>query len=106
MRPSVRIAVGVALYVGALSTVHTQSPIGREVAVPRHLQDREEFSVSLADLLEHGHRLFTAVWTIEEGGGRPLTKGTGANLTDAGSPLVLPRSFNRISGPDSTSCSG
>jgi len=93
-------------YVAALSTVHSQSPIGREVAVARHLQDGEEFSVALRDLLAHGQRLFTAVWTIEEGGGRPLTKGTGGKLSDPTSPLEFPRNFNRISGPDSNSCAG
>jgi len=93
-------------YSVALVAANSQFQIGREVAVPRHLQDGEEFTVSLQDLLAHGRRLFTAVWTIEEGGGRPLTKGTGAKVTDASSPLVFPRSFNRISGPDSNSCAG
>ena len=93
-------------YSVALVAANSQFQIGREVAVPRHLQDGEEFTVSLQDLLAHGRRLFTAVWTIEEGGGRPLTKGTGAKVTDASNPLVFPRSFNRISGPDSNSCSG
>ena len=93
-------------YSVALVAANSQFQIGREVAVPRHLQDGEEFTVSLQDLLAHGRRLFTAVWTIEEGGGRPLTKGTGAKVTDASNPLVFPRSFNRISGPDSNSCAG
>ncbi|MCA8954222.1 MAG: thiol oxidoreductase, partial [Planctomycetes bacterium] len=39
-------------------------------------------------------------------GGRPLTKGTGAPLTDPTSPLVFPRAFNRISANDSNSCAG
>jgi cytochrome c peroxidase len=90
----------------ALSTVRSQSPVGREVAIPRHLQDGEEFSVSLRHLLAHGERLFTAVWTIDEGGGRPLTKGTGAKLSDASSPLEFPRNFNRVSAPDANSCAG
>ena len=83
-----------------------QSAIGREVAIPRHLQDGEEFTIPLADLLAFGKRLFTAVWTIEEGGGRPLTKGTGAPLSDPQSPLEFPRNFNRISAPDANSCAG
>lgn len=45
--------------------------IGREVAVSRHLQDGEEFHISLREVLEHGRRLFTAVWTIQEGGAGP-----------------------------------
>src|SRR6516225_6091559 len=89
-----------------LATLRSQSQIGREVAVPRHLQDGEEFTVPLRDLLAHGRRLFTAVWTIEEGGGRPLTKGTGAKLSDPSSPLEFPRNFNRVSAPDSNSCAG
>ena len=82
------------------------SEIGREVAIPRHLQDGEEFQVPLKQLLDHGQKLFTAVWTSEEGGGRPLTKGTGAPLSDPNSPLLFPRNFNRISAPDANSCAG
>jgi hypothetical protein len=93
-------------YTAALSTVLTQSPIGREVAITRHLQDGEEFSLPLRDLLAHGQRRFTAVWTLEEGGGRPLSKGTGARLSDPTSPLEFPRNFNRISAPDANSCAG
>jgi cytochrome c peroxidase len=101
--------VGATLIVvgtGAVTSVLSQSPIGREVAIPHHLQDGEEFRVPLQDLLAHGQRLFTAVWTIEEGGGRPLTKGTGAGLSDPSSPLEFPRNFNRISAPDANSCAG
>jgi len=57
-------------------------------------------------LLEHGRMLFTAVWTIQEGGGRPLTKGTGNPLSDPTNPLIFPQNFNRISAPDANSCSG
>jgi cytochrome c peroxidase len=80
--------------------------IGREVAVPRHLADGEEYTTSLGTLLAEGERLFTAVWTSQEGGGRPLTKGTGAPLTDLSTSLTFPRNFNRISGPDANSCAG
>ena len=106
--PTFLRALGVVgvVYLAALSTVQTQSPIGREVAIPRHLQDGEEYSVPLRDLVAFGKRLFTAVWTIEEGGGRPNTKGTGNPLSDLMSPLLFPRNFNRISAPDSNSCAG
>lgn len=80
--------------------------IGREVAIPAHLQDGQEFQVSLRDLLAHGKQLFTANWTSQEGGGRPLTKGTGAPLSDPFDPLVFPRNFNRLSAPDANSCAG
>ena len=53
--------------------------IGSEVSVPHHLQDGEEFKISIRDLIAHGEKLFKANWTSQEGGGRPLTKGTGAS---------------------------
>ena len=80
--------------------------IGREVAVPQHLQDGEEHELSLKKLLAHGALLFGANWTNQEGGGRPLTKGTGGPLSDPDSPLVFPRNFNRVSAPDANSCAG
>ena len=80
--------------------------IGVEVAVDRHLQDDEEFATSVAELLLHGERLFTANWTWQEGGGRPLSKGTGGPLADPTDPLVFPRNFNRVSAPDANSCAG
>jgi len=83
-----------------------QSPIGTEIAVPRHLADGEEFRTPMRELIAYGARLFSAVWTAQEGAGRPLTKGTGAPLSDPSSPLTFPRSFNRISGPDANSCAG
>lgn len=87
----------------ALSQSHT---IGDERAIPIHLQDGQEFQVSLRELLSYGRQIFTAMWTAEDGAGRPLTKGTGASLSDPTSPLVFPRAFNRISGMDSNSCAG
>lgn len=85
---------------------HTPRLIGEEVSIPQHLEDGEEFEVELPDLLAHGRALFVANWTGQEGGGRPLSKGTGAALSDATSALVFPRNFNRISAPDANSCAG
>jgi len=48
--------------------------IGRKVAVPVHLRDGEEFTTPLGKLLKFGESLFTANWTIQEGGGRPLAR--------------------------------
>jgi hypothetical protein len=52
-------ALGVAAWLltgGLASRSHSADDlgIGREVAVPRHLQDGEEFGLPLADLLDHG----------------------------------------------------
>lgn len=82
------------------------SQIGREVATPVHLQDGEEFTISMPKLIEFGAQLFNAKFTIQEGAGRPLSKGTGAAISDPSSPLVFPRNFDRISSPEANSCSG
>jgi hypothetical protein len=83
------------------------SQVGREVAIPEHLQDGQEFQISLTTLLDFGKQLFTANWTIQEGQG-PLAKGIGAPtlLSDLSSPLIFPRNFNRFSAPDANSCAG
>lgn len=80
--------------------------LGREVSIPRHLQDGEEFRQSIQYLLGYGQALFKANWTIQEGGGRPFTKGTGNPISDPSAPLVFPRNFNRISSPEANSCAG
>jgi len=82
-----------------------ESAIGREVAVPVHLENGEELHLSVQKLIAFGKALFTARWTSQEGQGRPLAKGTGEELTDPGSPLVFPRRFNHVSGPDTGGCS-
>lgn len=102
----VRVLVGLLAALSCLQLVQADSKIGREVAVPRHLVDDEEFSESLDKLLAHGHRVFNANFTDQEGGGRPLSKGTGKQLTDPSAPLVGARAFNRISAPDANSCAG
>jgi hypothetical protein len=108
----IRCLAWIALVVGsviAVRHVSAQGPataIGREVSVPAHLQDGQEFSIRLDALLAHGKRLFDANWTTEEGGGRPLTKGTGRPLADPLRPLTGSRAFNRVSAPDANSCGG
>jgi Di-haem oxidoreductase, putative peroxidase len=86
-----------------------QSPkaqVGREVAIPVHLQDGEEFTTPLSKLIEYGSRLFNAKFTIQEGAGRPQSKGTGAPISDPSSPLVFPKNFDRLSSPEANACSG
>lgn len=83
-----------------------RSRIGREVAVKKHLEDDQEFMLPIGEILTHGRLIFSANWTEQEGGGRPLTKGTGRPLSDPSRPLVGARAFNRISAPDANSCAG
>jgi hypothetical protein len=110
-----KLAWGLGLAAMAVSAAATgilidasarKSAIGQELGLPAHMQDDEEYTASLAQLLEHGRRVFSANWTKAEGGGRPLTKGNGRTLSDVSMPLTGARGFNRISGPDANSCMG
>ena len=56
----------------ALIPLWTLSNIGREIAISQHLQDGEEFQLSIPKLIAFGEKLFTARWTIQEGAARPL----------------------------------
>ncbi len=85
---------------------NSTSQVGREVAIPIHLQDGEEFNTPVSQLIRYGAQLFNAKFTIQEGAGRPLSKGTGAPISDPSSPLVFPRNFDRISSPEANACSG
>src|SRR5215467_8945049 len=85
---------------------NTNSQIGREVAIPVHLQDGEEFTIPIPQLIQFGAKLFSAKFTAQEGAGRPRSKGTGAAISDPSSPLVFPRNFDRLSSPDANSCAG
>src|SRR5437016_5432548 len=82
------------------------SAIGQGVSVARHLRDGDELALTPMQLIEAGRRLFTANWTIAEGGGRPMNTGLGRTLADPAHPLAGSRAFNRVSGPDANSCQG
>ena len=97
------------LLAGVLGIADDRKPastIGQERAIPHHLQDDEEFTTPLRDLLAYGRKLFMANWTDQDGGGRPLMKGNGTALSDPSKPLSGSRAFNRLSGPDANSCYG
>lgn len=111
MKKNIVRRIGVLIVVCSLAAVlvsfaQDRSEIGREVAIPRHLQDGEEFTVPMRNLINYGSRLFTAKFTTEEGAGRPMSKGTGNPISDPSSPLLFPRNFDRISSPEANACSG
>jgi hypothetical protein len=80
--------------------------VGREVAIPAHLQDGNEFNIPLTQLIDYGRQLFTAKFTVQEDAGRPASNGAGAPLPDPTSPLLFPRNFDRVSSPEANACSG
>ena len=95
-----------ALLIFATFSDSATQPIGQERAVAKHLADGSEYVLPLPSLFAHGKLLFDANWTEEEGGGRPMTKGTGRPISDPSAPLTGQRAFNRISAPDANSCTG
>jgi Di-haem oxidoreductase, putative peroxidase len=108
-RGTIRFLIPLGTFSVLAAVALAQSPvsqIGREVAIPSHLQDGEEFNTPVSQLIRFGAQLFNAKFTIQEGAGRPLTKGTGAPVSDPTSPLVFPRNFDRISSPEANACSG
>jgi hypothetical protein len=84
----------------------TAAQIGKEASVYERLEDGDEFEISTGELIRRGRQAFDAMWTVQEGGGRPMTAGSGKPLTDPTSPLTFPRNFNRISAMDANSCAG
>jgi hypothetical protein len=101
------LGLAVTLLCGAsVLTAPQATVIGRELAIARHLRDGEEVTLPMTALLDFGRQLFSAAWTDQDGGGRPLSKGNGQPLADRSQPLVKARAFNRLSGPDANACSG
>ena len=103
---SLELLILLLLFTAGNGHTQTAPELGREVSIPVHLQDGEEFRTPMTVLIKYGEKLFNAKFTAQEGAGRPLSKGTGAPLADPTSPLVFPRNFDRISSPDANSCSG
>src|SRR5215472_3875709 len=97
---------GLALMLYQSTSAQSNNTIGKELSIAVHLKDGDELQMRVPDLLAFGSQLSQARWTVQEGQGRPLTKGTGNPLSDPSSPLVFPRNFDRLSGPDSNSCLG
>jgi hypothetical protein len=80
--------------------------VGVELSSYERLEDGDEYRVSMPELIRRGEAAFNAEWTPGQGGGRPLSTGTGAALADLDEPLVFPRNFNRISARDANGCAG
>lgn len=85
---------------------HRDAKIGSELSIAEHLRDGAECNIPIRELIAFGKALFSAKFTAEDGAGRPMSKGTGAPLSDPLSPLIFPANFDRLSGPDSNSCAG
>jgi mono/diheme cytochrome c family protein len=92
--------------IGVLLSAAALADVGVETSSYERLADGEEFHLPTKELIRIGEATFSAEWTPDEGAGRPLTKGTGAPLSDPTRPLVFPHSFNRISAMDANSCAG
>ena len=80
--------------------------IGAEFSSYQRTADGDEYRLPLHELLRRGEAAFVAQWTGQQGGGRPLTTGTGTPLANPLAPLEFPRNFNRISAQDANGCGG
>jgi hypothetical protein len=89
-----------------IEALNAAQGVGSEVALPQRLAPGGEFALSLEKLVAHGKNVFSARFTVQEGQGRRMTKGTGDPLADPSDPLDFPRNMNRVSGPESNSCVG
>lgn len=89
----------------AAAIANAQQP-GEELSSYERLENGQEFDVSIAELLRRGEAAFSAMWTPDQGAGRPFTNGVGNPIADPGDPLMFPRNFNRISAMDSNGCAG
>ena len=97
----------IVLALGVLVSTPLQADkIGEERSVYQRLEEGQEHRLNTYQLLRHGRLAFEAQWTPAEGGGRPLTGGTGEPLSNMSHPLVFPRNFNRVSAQDSNGCAG
>lgn len=102
------ILAALASLLASSAAVQAQTPelIGVETSGYEPIPDGDEFDMPVDELLRRGEKTFSAIWTVQEGGGRPMTTGTGSPLADPSSPLVFPRNFNRVSAMDSNGCAG
>jgi hypothetical protein len=96
----------VALLLTGLLSAQDTDEIGREVSGYIPTPDSEVAGLSIAELLERGKIAFSALWTHQEGGGRPMTGGTGNPLANPQRRLDFPLNFNRVSAMDSNGCAG
>lgn len=89
-----------------LASLPASADIGDENSTYQRLEEGEEFTLPVRELIRRGEAAFVAGWTPSEGGGRPRTTGTGAPIADNAAPLTFPRNFNRVSARDANSCAG
>ncbi len=65
-RNSIKIAALLAVVTFSDRLPAQNNPeIGREVAIPHHLQDGEEFDLSIKELIAYGKKLFEAHFTAQ-----------------------------------------
>lgn len=82
----------------------TADLIGVEKSGRIRIENGEVGQLSVPELLRRGRSIFGGVWTVQEGGGRPMSTGTGTPLANPARPLVFPYNFHRLSGMDANNC--
>ena len=67
-----------------------ESQIGKEVAIPIHLRDGDEYQRSIRDLIDFGRKLFTARWTSQEGRRPAAAKGHRRSTNGSAGSACIP----------------
>ncbi len=65
--------------------------IGREVAIPHHLQEGDEYKLSIPQLIAFGEKLFTARWRVQEGAVPHVIRNEFGGYV--GGPVVIPHVY-------------
>jgi hypothetical protein len=82
----------------------TADLIGVENSGRIRIENGQENQLSVSELQRRGSSIFGGEWKKQEGGGRPMSTGTGAPIVNPSRPLVFPNNFNRLSAMDSNNC--
>jgi len=106
MNRTIAYVLSIASPILMLGMSASWADIGDETSSYQRLENGEEFTVSQPELIRRGEAAFSAMFTVQEGGGRPLSKGTGPDVSDPTRPLTFPNNFNRVSAMDANSCAG
>ena len=103
-----RLTIFIIIFMSSISIAYSQQAVVCPIGLPdrpalsQHIeqQDIVSGSISLEQIIEHGHTLFITAFNRCDGQGRPATTGTGQHR-EPDEPV-----FSRISAPDANACSG
>lgn len=107
MRARVKVlSISFFAVVVAHFVIASAHPIGQEHALPRHLADGEEFTLSPYVLIDWGSRMFQANWTIQDGAGGGRATASRVRMQIPVWVVIMPRTAfpeARVTSPQASS---